>query len=110
MNKKTSISDIQIFKKSVGQAEAGENVGINIKDAPIHTLKRGMMLAKVNSFQPTNHFEGTAYFLTKVIIVYLKHFNHIFYKLGNLWTTLSYNSLITYYFFKHRKKVVDLSR
>ena len=73
-NKKTSISDIQIFKKSVGQAEAGENVGINIKDAPIHTLKRGMMLAKVNSFQPTNHFEGTAYFLTKVMIVYLKHF------------------------------------
>ena len=73
-NKKTSISDIQIFKKSVGQAEAGENVGINIKDAPVHTLKRGMMLAKVNSFQPTNHFEGTAYFLTKVMIVYLKHF------------------------------------
>lgn len=70
MNKKTSIADIQIFKKSVGQAEAGENVGINVKDAPVHTLKRGMMLAKVNSFEPTNHFEGTAYFLTKVICLF----------------------------------------
>ena len=70
MNKKTSIADIQIFKNSVGQAEAGENVGINVKDAPVHTLKRGMMLAKVNSFEPTNHFEGTAYFLTKVIFLF----------------------------------------
>jgi len=65
MDKKTAISDIQVFKQSVGQAEAGENVGINIKDAPVHSLKRGMMLAKLNSFQPTNHFEGTAYFLSK---------------------------------------------
>ena len=67
MDKKTAISDIQVFKQSVGQAEAGENVGINIKDAPVHSLKRGMMLAKLNSFQPTNHFEGTAYFLSKVL-------------------------------------------
>ena len=67
MDKKTAISDIQVFKQSVGQAEAGENVGINIKDVPVHSLKRGMMLAKLNSFQPTNHFEGTAYFLSKVL-------------------------------------------
>ena len=67
MDKKTSISDIQIFQKSVGKAEAGENVGINIKDVPVSALKKGMMLSKLDSFKPTNHFEGATYFLTKVL-------------------------------------------
>ena len=70
MDKKTSISDIQIFQKSVGKAEAGENVGINIKDVPVSALKKGMMLSKLNSFNPTNHFEGATYFLTKVLRTY----------------------------------------
>ena len=66
MNQKTAISDMQIFKKSVPIATAGDNVGINIKNCPVHTLKKGMMLVKANSFESTNHFEGTTYFLSKV--------------------------------------------
>ena len=66
MNKKTTISDMQVFKKSVPMAEAGDNVGINIKNISVESMKKGMVLVKVDSMEPTNHFEGTTYFLTKV--------------------------------------------
>ena len=47
-------------------AEAGDNVGINIKNIPADVMKKGMVLVKVDSKEPINHFEGTTYFLTKV--------------------------------------------
>ena len=67
MNKKTVVSDMQVFKNAVATAVAGDNVGINIKNIPTNALKKGMMLVKVDSFKSTNHFEGATYFLTKVI-------------------------------------------
>ena len=69
MNKKTSISDMQVFKKSVNTASAGDNVGINIKSIPAEAIKKGMLLVKGDCFKPTNHFEGTTYFLSKVCIL-----------------------------------------
>ena len=74
MNKKTSISDMQVFKKSVNTASAGDNVGINIKSIPAEAIKKGMLLVKGDCFEPTNHFEGTTYFLSKVCVlpIYLK--------------------------------------
>ena len=69
MNKKTSISDMQVFKKSVNTASAGDNVGINIKSIPAEAIKKGMLLVKGDCFKPTNHFEGTTYFLSKVCVL-----------------------------------------
>ena len=69
MNKKTSISDMQVFKKSVNTASAGDNVGINIKSIPAEAIKKGMLLVKGDCFEPTNHFEGTTYFLSKVCVL-----------------------------------------
>ena len=57
---------MQVFKKSVNIAEAGDNVGINIKNIPADIMKKGMVLVKVDSMEPINHFEGTTYFLAKV--------------------------------------------
>ena len=59
---------MQVFKKAVSTAMAGDNVGINIRNIPVHALKKGMMLVKVDSFEATNHFEGTTYFLSKVCL------------------------------------------
>ena len=67
MHKKTTISDMQIFKQSVPSAGAGDNVGINIKNIPTEAMKKGMVLVKLDSLEPTNHFEGTTYFLAKVM-------------------------------------------
>ena len=58
---------MQVFQKDVSMALAGDNVGINIRNIKPAALKKGMMLAKAGSFEPTNHFEGVTYFLTKVI-------------------------------------------
>jgi translation elongation factor EF-Tu-like GTPase len=57
---------MQVFKKSVSIAEAGDNVGINIKNIQVDAMKKGMVLVKGDSMEPTNHFEGITYFLAKV--------------------------------------------
>ena len=49
--------NFQIFRKDVAVAEAGQNVGINLRNAKIDQLQKGMMLTKAASFVPTNHFE-----------------------------------------------------
>ena len=64
-NVKTSATAIQVFKQEVPQAQAGDNVGINLKQVKQHQLKKGMLLTAKDSCKPTNHFEGTVYFLTK---------------------------------------------
>ena len=65
MNHKTTVGNMQIFKKDVATTVAGDNVGINIKHLKAHQLKKGMLLSKPGSFEPTNSFEGTTYFLSK---------------------------------------------
>jgi selenocysteine-specific translation elongation factor len=57
LNAKTTVSSIQVFKQEQVQAQAGDNVGLNIKQIKMKQLKKGMILAKQGSFQPTNHFE-----------------------------------------------------
>ena len=53
----------------VSEAMAGDNVGINLRNIQAASLKKGMMLVKVDSFVSTNHFEGATYFLTKVNMI-----------------------------------------
>ncbi len=38
---------------------------MNVKNVKTGQLKKGMILAKPGSFTPTNHFDGTVYFLTR---------------------------------------------
>ncbi|XP_015124303.1 uncharacterized protein LOC107046239 [Diachasma alloeum] len=60
---KTSISDIQIFKKSVPQAMAGENIGVLLRGIKYQNICRGMMLCQKNSLVSSNHFEAQLYLL-----------------------------------------------
>ena len=69
LDKKTAISNMQVFKMDVSEAMAGDNVGINLRNIQAASLKKGMMLVKVDSFVSTNHFEGATYFLTKVNMI-----------------------------------------
>lgn len=61
---KATVANMQIFHEDVSEALAGDNVGVNIKGPKKADLERGMLLVTPGSITPTNHFEGTCYFLT----------------------------------------------
>ena len=54
---KTTVSGLQVFKKQVETAEAGDNVGINVRGVKSGSLKKGMLLVAPGSFNVTNHFD-----------------------------------------------------
>jgi len=65
MDAKTTVAGIQAFKQSQPSAQAGDNIGMNVKKVNAKQLKKGMIVAAQGSFKPTNHFDGTVYFLSK---------------------------------------------
>ncbi|XP_076050604.1 mitochondrial translation elongation factor Tu 2 [Oratosquilla oratoria] len=62
---KTVINDIQVFKKSVPSAVAGENVGVLLRGVRQETLSRGMSLCALGSAQCRNRFVAQIYLLTR---------------------------------------------
>ncbi|XP_017783779.1 PREDICTED: elongation factor Tu [Nicrophorus vespilloides] len=62
---KTIVNDIQVFKKSLPQAIAGENVGILLRGIKLKQVQRGMLLCAMNSQKVSNRFKASIYFLTK---------------------------------------------
>ena len=62
---KVSVANMQIFHQDVSEALAGDNVGVNVKGPKKAEFSRGMLLVTPGSITPTNHFEGTCYFLTR---------------------------------------------
>ncbi|XP_036330990.1 elongation factor Tu isoform X1 [Rhagoletis pomonella] len=64
-NIKTSIGDIQIFKKSVPKAVAGENVGVLLRAVKISSVERGMLLCAAETEKISNHFEASMYLLSR---------------------------------------------
>ncbi|XP_046620689.1 elongation factor Tu-like [Neodiprion virginianus] len=61
----TTIGDIQIFKQSVLEAKAGENVGVLIRGIKISRVQTGMLLCAANSLSVSNHYAAQIYLLTK---------------------------------------------
>ncbi|XP_026748500.2 elongation factor Tu, mitochondrial-like isoform X2 [Galleria mellonella] len=64
-NIKTTLSDIQIFKKSVPEAVAGDNVGVLLRGMKIKAVETGMLLCAAKSFTLSNHYKANIYFLTR---------------------------------------------
>lgn len=62
---KTAISDIQVFKKSVQEAVAGDHIGALLRNVKLNAVTRGMLLVAAGSERISNHFQGTMYLLTK---------------------------------------------
>jgi len=62
---KTSVADVQVFKKSVEMAQAGDNVGVLIRGVKLQSVQRGMMLCHHGSETISNFFEAKIYFLSK---------------------------------------------
>ena len=61
----TTVGGIQRFNEDQPNAVAGDHVGIQLKKVKKEMVDKGMLLVKPGSVKPTNHFQGTCYFLTK---------------------------------------------
>ncbi|KAF2903086.1 hypothetical protein ILUMI_03102 [Ignelater luminosus] len=62
---KTTIGDIQVFKKSVPQAIAGDNIGALLRGIKLKAVERGMLLCAQGSQKISNRFVASIYFLTR---------------------------------------------
>ncbi|KAL3286800.1 hypothetical protein HHI36_001293 [Cryptolaemus montrouzieri] len=61
---KLTVGDIQVFKKSVSKAEAGDHVGVLLRGVKMKSVRRGMQLVARGSQKLTNRFKANIYFLT----------------------------------------------
>ncbi len=62
---KTTVTGIEMFKKSLEQGLAGDNAGILLRGLKKEDVERGMVLAKPGSITPHTKFESEVYILKK---------------------------------------------
>jgi len=63
--KKTVVTGIEMFNKSLDQGMAGDNAGLLLRGIKKEEVERGQVLAKPGSITPHTEFEGEIYILTK---------------------------------------------
>ena len=61
----TTVTGVEMFRKLLDDAQAGDNVGLLLRGIDKNDLERGMVLAKPGSVMPHTKFEGEVYILTK---------------------------------------------
>jgi elongation factor Tu len=65
LHKKTVVTGIEMFRKELDSAMAGDNAGILLRGVDKNEIERGMVLAKTGSITPHTNFEGSVYVLSK---------------------------------------------
>ncbi len=65
LHKKTVVTGIEMFRKELDSAMAGDNAGILLRGIDKNEIERGMVLAKTGSITPHKKFEGEVYVLSK---------------------------------------------
>ncbi len=63
--RKTTATDIEMFRKLLDKASAGDNVGVLLRGTKKEEVERGMVLAKPGSIKPHTKFKAEVYVLTK---------------------------------------------
>ena len=63
--KNTVITSLEMFRKTLDFAEAGDNVGALLRGVNRDEILRGQCLAKPGTVKPHNHFKAQVYILTK---------------------------------------------
>ena len=65
MHKKTVVTGVEMFRKELDSAMAGDNAGILLRGVDKKEIERGMVLAKTGSITPHKIFEANVYVLSK---------------------------------------------
>ena len=63
--RKTVVTGVEMFRKILDYAQAGDNVGLLLRGVDKNDLERGMVLAAPGSIKPHTKFKGEVYILTK---------------------------------------------
>ncbi|MDP2172666.1 MAG: elongation factor Tu [Candidatus Cloacimonadaceae bacterium] len=61
----TTCTGVEMFRKLLDEAQAGDNIGILLRGLAKDDMERGMVLAKPKSIKPHTKFIGQTYILTK---------------------------------------------
>jgi elongation factor Tu len=62
---KTTVTDIEMFRKLLDEARAGDNVGILLRGIKKDDIERGQVIAKPGSITPHKKFKAEIYVLSK---------------------------------------------
>nr|WP_209044003.1 elongation factor Tu [Brevibacterium marinum] len=62
---KTAVTAIEMFRKTLPDARAGENVGLLLRGTKREDVERGQVIVKPGSITPHTKFEGQVYILSK---------------------------------------------
>ena len=63
--KKTVVTGVEMFRKLLDQAVAGDNIGVLLRGVQRADVERGQVIAKPGSIKPHTHFTSQVYVLTK---------------------------------------------
>jgi elongation factor Tu len=63
--RKVTVTGVEMFKKTLDQGQAGDNVGILLRGIEREEIERGQVLAKPGSITPHTKFESEVYILSK---------------------------------------------
>ena len=61
----TVVTGVEMFRKLLDYAEAGDNIGVLLRGVQRTEIERGQVLSKPGSIHPETHFMGQVYVLTK---------------------------------------------
>jgi elongation factor Tu len=62
---KTTVTDIEMFRKLLDEGRAGDNVGLLVRGLKKNDIERGQVIAKPGSVKPHRKFKGEIYVLSK---------------------------------------------
>jgi elongation factor Tu len=63
--RKTVVTGVEMFNKSMGEAQAGDNIGALLRGVKRDEIERGQVLAKPASITPHTRFKAEVYVLSK---------------------------------------------
>ncbi len=63
--KKTTVTGVEMFNKTLDKGIAGDNVGLLLRGIDKKAIERGQVIAKIGSITPHKKFKATTYILTK---------------------------------------------
>ena len=63
--KKTIVTGVEMFRKTLDEGQAGDNVGVLLRGIEKNDVERGQVLAKPGTITPHKEFEAEIYILTK---------------------------------------------
>ena len=63
--RETVVTGVEMFRKLLDEAQAGDNVGLLLRGVEKDDLERGMVICAPKSITPHMKFKGSVYILTK---------------------------------------------